>query len=163
MVSNIIKNILFIQSIENLLDLYIVEIIIKDKCYIIVYIIIFITMKLLNISLFTTLFSKVTPTSIPTKKICKDCRYFIGNSIECRKFGDTNIVTGKITYESALQVRKDEKKCGPEAILFEENHFKIITVPYYFLKDDQIALVLLAVGSFTLYFFALNYEFSLIK
>jgi len=118
-------------------------------------------MKLLYAYLFTTLFSKVISESIPTKKICKDCRYFIGNSIECRKFGSTNLVTGKITYESAMRVREDEKKCGPDAILFEENHFKIITIPYYFLKDDQVGLVLVAVGLSSLYLFTLYYTLLL--
>jgi hypothetical protein len=68
--------------------------------------------------------------------MCKDCRHFIGDNIECRKFGDTNIITGKVTYNSARSVRDDNKNCGEDAILFEENHFKIITVPYYFLKNN---------------------------
>ena len=78
--------------------------------------------------------------------------------MKCRKFGDTNLVTGIITYESALYVREDSKKCGEDAILFEENHFKIVTVPYYFLKDDQVGLVLIGLGSFGLYTLALYYQ-----
>jgi hypothetical protein len=78
---------------------------------------------------------------MPTKKICKDCRHFIGDNIECGKFGDTNLITGKVTYKSARSVREDEKRCGEEAILFEENHYKIITVPYYFLKENLVIFI----------------------
>ena len=78
---------------------------------------------------------------MPTKKICKDCKHFIGDNFECRKFGDTNIITGKVTYKSARSIRDDEKKCGEDAILFEENHFKIITTPYYFFKGNKFFLL----------------------
>jgi len=80
-------------------------------------------MKLLHTYLFASFFSQVRPSLISTKKICKDCRHFIGDKTECGKFGDTNIITGKITYNSAQSVREDEKKCGEDAILFEKNHF----------------------------------------
>jgi hypothetical protein len=92
---------------------------------------------------------------MPTKKICKDCIHFIGDNIECRKFGDTNIITGKVTYNSARSVREDKNKCGEDAILFEKNHFKIITIPYYFLKDNSHFL--LPSGLLSLYFYALLY------
>ena len=95
-------------------------------------------MKLLKLSLFSTLFSNYRSSSIPTKKICKNCIHFIGDKIECRKFSDTNIITGKVTYNSAKDVRKDEKMCGEDAIQFEENNFKIITVPYYFFKNNWL-------------------------
>ena len=75
---------------------------------------------------------------MPTKKICKDCKYFIGDNRECGRFGDTNIITGKVTYPYAKSVREDEQKCGEDAILFEENQFKIITIPYYFLKKNSL-------------------------
>jgi len=95
-------------------------------------------MRLLKLYALSRLFSTARPSLMPTKKICRDCIHFIGNNIECRKFGDTNIITGKITYESAKSVRKDEQKCGENATLFEKNHFKIITIPYYYLKDNWI-------------------------
>jgi hypothetical protein len=98
-------------------------------------------MKLLRFFSFTTLFSTVRPSLLPTKKICKDCRHFIGDNIECRKFSDTNIITGKVTYHSARYVREDVNKCGEEAIHFEENHFKIITIPYYFLKENWVLII----------------------
>jgi hypothetical protein len=77
----------------------------------------------------------------PTKKICRDCKHFIGNNKECGKFGDTNIVTGKITYDSARSARQDSKMCGEDANLFEKNHFKIITVPYYFFKGNLLSFI----------------------
>lgn len=79
-------------------------------------------MKLLILYLFVAFYSKVNPSLLPTKKICKDCRHFIGNNLECGKFGDTNIITGKITYDSARSVREDKEKCGEDAVLFEKNH-----------------------------------------
>jgi hypothetical protein len=90
---------------------------------------------------------------MPTKKICKDCKHFIGDNFECRKFGDTNIITGKVTYKSARSIRDDEKKCGEDAILFEENHFKIITTPYYFFKG--YSNFFLISGGLSFYFYSI--------
>jgi hypothetical protein len=98
-------------------------------------------MRLLNSYLFFNLFSKAQSSLIPSKKICKNYIHFIGDEIECRKFGDTNLITGKVTYDSARSVRENEKKCGIDAIYFEENYFKIITVPYYFLKNYWLILI----------------------
>ena len=119
-------------------------------------------MKLLNLYLFFTLFSTVHPSLIPTKKICKDCRHFIGDKIQCRKFSDTDIVTGEITYKSALSVREDEKKCGEDAIYFEENHFKMVTIPYYIIKGDfYIQSNILLITLIGLYIYALIYIYYL--
>jgi hypothetical protein len=115
-------------------------------------------MKLLNLYLFFNLFSKAHPSLIPTKKICKNCIHFIGDEIECRKFGDTNLITGKVTYHSARSVRENETKCGIDAIYFKENHFKIITVPYYFFKNSWP--VLLPSALLSLYFYALLHIIS---
>lgn len=65
--------------------------------------------------------------------ICKDCK-FLANS-ECKKFGDINLVTGKITHSSAKYIRSDESKCGIKGVWFEKNNYKIITIPYYFVKE----------------------------
>jgi len=108
-------------------------------------------MKLFYLSVFTQFFSRVRPSFVPTKKICRDCIHFIGDNIECRKFGDTNIITGKITYNSARSARENEKLCGKDAILFERNHFKIITVPFYFVREKLV--ILLPVGLLSLYFY----------
>lgn len=113
-------------------------------------------MKILNAYLFTTLITRTHTSLIPTKRICKDCRYFIGNDLECGKFGDTNIITGKVTYEYARSMRRDEKKCGDKAIHFEENQFKIVTVPYYFLKDSWPIIFSVSITT-GIYFFSISY------
>lgn len=74
-------------------------------------------------------------TLITPKKLCINCKHFIGNNRECAIFGDTNLVNGKNDYVYASSARNDEKKCGKEAHYFEENNMKMITIPYYFLLD----------------------------
>jgi len=110
-------------------------------------------MKLLNFFTVSTLVTNGRASLTPTKKICRDCIHFIGNDMECKKFGDTNIISGRVTYPSARSVREDEKKCGENAILFEENHFKMATVPYYFLKENWKFFA--PVGLWSLYVWAL--------
>ena len=92
-------------------------------------------MKLLQLFVFSTLYQNSFSSLLPIKKICKDCRHFIGDNVECRKFGDVDLVTGKVTYPAAKYIRDDSEKCGENATHFEENHLKIVTVPYYFLKS----------------------------
>jgi len=68
-------------------------------------------MKLIkNMFVLNTFFSKVLPVSslnVYPKKLCKDCIHYNGNNIECKKFGDIDIVTGKVTYQNARNVRED--------------------------------------------------------
>jgi hypothetical protein len=78
--------------------------------------------------------------ALALKPICKNCKHFIGDTMECKKFSDVNLVTGEISYQSARWARSDEKKCGESAIHFEENNYKIITVPYYFIKKYGFAI-----------------------
>ena len=80
-----------------------------------------------------------------TKKLCRDCRHYIANEHKCRLFGDVNIVSGKEYYDDARDARRDDNKCGELAKAFEENHYKIITVPYYFLKEYWAFSPLIAV------------------
>jgi hypothetical protein len=68
----------------------------------------------------------------PIQKTCSNCKYFNPNNNECRKIGEIDIITGKITNERASTVRYDEKKCGKEGKYFEKNYFKLATIPYYF-------------------------------
>lgn len=82
-------------------------------------------------------------------KTCNNCKHFIANKIECGKFSEVNLVSGKITYESASYVRADEEKCGKEGVFFEKNNYKIITVPYYFIKDYTFMITYL--GFFLVY------------
>jgi hypothetical protein len=61
---------------------------------------------------------------------CENCLYF-GNFIPiegshyeyskigvCMKFGDKNMITGKIDYDSAINCRNDPSKCSNEAFHF---------------------------------------------
>ena len=61
------------------------------------------------------------------KKICKDCKYFIGDTYECGKFGETDLITGKVTYWRARELRDDKTKCGENAVDFEENNLHLCT------------------------------------
>jgi hypothetical protein len=88
---------------------------------------------------------------IPNKKICRDCKHFIANDWNCAKFKDVNIITGKETFDSAHSVRNDEKKCGDAAKYFEENQYKIVTVPYYFLKEYWIFTPIIGLSAFYFY------------
>jgi len=97
-------------------------------------------MKLLYLFVFSTLCSNNLSSLLTTKKICKDCKHFISDNLQCRKFGDVNLVTGMESYQSAKYVRDSPDKCGKNATHFEENHFKIVTVPYYFFKSNWILI-----------------------
>jgi len=59
---------------------------------------------------------------------------------ECSLFGDVDMVHGKHSYTYASTARLSETKCGKEAVYFEENSAKILTVPYYFIKDNWLTL-----------------------
>jgi hypothetical protein len=82
-------------------------------------------------------------TLITPKKLCINCKHFIANKRECAVFGETDLVEGKNDYIYASSARRDEKKCGEEAVYFEENDKKFITVPYYFLLDKWAIVILL--------------------
>jgi hypothetical protein len=92
-----------------------------------------------------------TALHIPNKKICRDCKYFIASDWDCAKFKDVNIITGKETFDSARSVRNDEKKCGDDAKYFEENHYKIVTVPYYFFKEYWFLTPIVVLSTFYFY------------
>ena len=60
---------------------------------------------------------------------CRNCIYYKPNTLyggftspfnKCTKFGEKNIITGKITYNYADDCRNDEAKCGKEGKYFEE-------------------------------------------
>jgi len=101
-------------------------------------------MKLFHLCVFGILFSKVHASVIPSKKICRDCKHFIGDSKECRKFDHVDIITGKVTYTSARIARESGDECGDTAVHFERNNFKIATVPYYFIKGNFTSLLFIS-------------------
>ena len=54
--------------------------------------------------------------------------------------GTVDLVNGKTDYNLAKYTRKNE--CGQEGIYFEKNNYKIITVPYYFVKENSYLIFL---------------------
>jgi len=76
------------------------------------------------------------------KQICANCKFFIPNKNECSKFGSINIVTNEYKYEPAIKARTDDTKCGEDAIFFKQNYFKFITIPYYFLTENNTIVLL---------------------
>jgi hypothetical protein len=76
------------------------------------------------------------------KKICADCRFFNSNKKECTKFGDIDIITGKYNYESAVEVRNNDDKCGEDAIFFKKNYFKFISITFDFLLKNNLSIFL---------------------
>ena len=55
---------------------------------------------------------------------CRNCIYYNSKSnielSKCKKFGEKNILTGDIEYNSASYCRKDEQKCGEQGKYFEQ-------------------------------------------
>ena len=55
--------------------------------------------------------------------VCKECVYFKKSSkillSKCMKYGEKNLITGRITYNTANSCRKDENKCGMYGYKFE--------------------------------------------
>jgi len=84
------------------------------------------------------------------QKICRDCKYFIPFENQCRKINKTNLITGGKTYNHAAKMRNKEL-CGKDGS-FEENYFKIVTEPYYFVKKHSVILV---ISSFLISFFCI--------
>ena len=68
-----------------------------------------------------------------------------------QKIFDKNLVTGVKNYELARYIRKDENKCGEDAISFEENNFKVITEPYYFVKEYWKISLIFFIGVYYFY------------
>ena len=55
--------------------------------------------------------------------VCADCKYYIPGTIKngkCSKFGEKDIITGKITYENAVYTRVTENMCGVVGNYFEK-------------------------------------------
>jgi len=57
--------------------------------------------------------------------LCKNCIYFKKESYgsdKCIKFGELDVVSGKIEYDSAYICRLDSKRCGMEAKYFQKRN-----------------------------------------
>ena len=81
-----------------------------------------------------------------TKLLCKNCKYFIADNKECRNFVHTDLVTGQKIYETARFARTLESNCGKYAKHFEYNTLKVVTAPYYFIKEFWSFLLLPTIG-----------------
>jgi hypothetical protein len=69
---------------------------------------------------------------------CRNCIYFKPHALndyielsKCQKFGDKDIISGKIDYDYADHCRKDDTKCGNEAKYFEKDENADIKYIYY--------------------------------
>jgi len=112
-------------------------------------------MKNLYYILFLTMIHNVELSFIQNKNkpICANCKFFIPNKNECRRFGEVDIITGIYTYEPAIRVRNNDEKCGEYAYLFKPNNFKFITIPYYFLLENSVFILSLSYGFIPVIFF----------
>ena len=78
--------------------------------------------------------------------LCKNCKYFIADKKDCGFFVNTDLVTGQKYYDSASNARSLDSKCGKYAKHFEYNTLKVVTVPYYFVKEFWGILLLPTIG-----------------
>ena len=54
-------------------------------------------------------------------KVCAKCIYFldINNKYYCKKFGEKNVITGEIIYNTCSYQRSPRSDCGPYGRNFE--------------------------------------------
>ena len=68
-----------------------------------------------------------------TKPICKECIFFKSSNNICMKYGEKNIITGEITYNTANSCRTDDTKCGIYGNEYEKinagNHMIAYNIP----------------------------------
>ena len=90
--------------------------------------------------LFPVVVSK-TVKSVP--KICKNCKFYVEDFgvIECSKFSQVDLVTGRVSRSPASSVRMNPEKCGEEGLMFEKNNYKFVTVPYFFFKNYGLIFI----------------------
>jgi len=103
-------------------------------------------MKLLHYIIFINKINNVELYFIKNqnKPICANCKFYIQTNNKCSNFGEINIITNEHNYEEAIIVRKDDNKCGEDAIFFKQNYFKFITILYYDIVEykDTITFLL---------------------
>jgi len=130
-------------NIDNIID-------IMHKFYIIYIFKIFLFGSFLFISIIQNVDVYLIQKNL-NQKICADCTFFISNKKECSKFGNIDIISGKYDYEQAINVRKDEEKCGEEAIFFKKNYLTFIPILFDFFLENNIIYTFLFLVIF-LYF-----------
>jgi hypothetical protein len=106
------------------------------------------------------LFSAMVPTNKIIKNIefpsCKNCIYYKPNIVnndftsifnKCEKFGEKNIITGKIEYNFVDLCRNDETKCGKEGKYFEEEkNIKLKVFRYKIISNLPLSLPILIIA-----------------
>lgn len=82
-------------------------------------------------SLFVTRLSLRTDTKLFLNNPCQQCIFFEPRDhpfttrlSQCRRFGEREPETGRISYEYADLCRKNENKCGPAGKYFESTSKK---------------------------------------
>lgn len=63
----------------------------------------------------------INPIVVNHNKVCQYCKNFDFMEDTCRKFKETDVITGKLVYFPAVKCRYDEKKCGLSAVYYDEN------------------------------------------
>lgn len=89
--------------------------------------------------------------------LCKNCIYYKSNGMDfaseygkCEKIGEQNIMTGHIQYDTVINTRNDQYKCGIEGKFFEkEPNLNGKRIKHYVLSRYPIFLV----ASFYLFLF----------
>ena len=91
--------------------------------------------------------------------VCKNCIYYKPGSIDfyseysrCNKFGEKDIITGKITYDFADSCRNNESKCGKEGKYFEEEKNIYLKKIKYFMSGENIYYPIFAIPFVVLLF-----------
>jgi hypothetical protein len=98
---------------------------------------------LLNASLISNMNSEkiIKNINIPS---CKNCIFhkpnnnnnFASSSNLCEKFGEKNIITSEIEYDSVFRSRINEEKCGKEGKYFqEEPNINLKILKHYIIKN----------------------------
>jgi hypothetical protein len=117
------------------------------------------TMKIVSLLFFLVLLPCPSSILIQPVKVCANCKHFIGDTKKCSVYGELNIVTGTSQYEDAIDIRKDNKKCGKNAVLFEKNNFRFITTSRYFLIENWLNLLFLFLVSSYSYLLFVRFTF----
>jgi hypothetical protein len=70
-----------------------------------------------------TVVSKIQFIKNAKVPVCFECAYFIQGKIsKCGKFGEKDVVSGKVTYVNADASRSIENMCSRKGIYFENKH-----------------------------------------
>jgi hypothetical protein len=93
--------------------------------------------------------------------ICSNCKYYKPSYTyseyeqktgHCKLFGEVDIVSGEVSYDSIYMCRRDENKCGFDGKLYEFDEWKTIKVLKHDIRRNNY-IFFLAIP--TIYVFAL--------